>query len=270
MPASASASSSSASRASSLCCSVMLTISVSGSTSSVEPSGSSSWPARIWVPAGSPSIEISMFSGMLVASASICTVVFSVTTRVSEAASPTRWTRTSTVTFSPRRTATKSMCSMVRRIGSICTCLVSASWLVPSMSSSSSALAPPCLSAIIVSWPGRVTCTGLVAVAVEDRGDLVVATDPARGALAELGAGLGGDLLGGHAGGCSSGQWSAWSRASTRSRRHTARRHAGAPALSITESGVRSPSPRQPQQSSDGGAPPANPSRSVGWPRCPP
>ena len=111
------------------------------------------------MPAGSPSIEISMCSGMLVASASICTVVFSVTTTVSDAAVPDRWTRTSTVTFSPRRTATKSMCSMTRRIGSIWTALVSASWVVPSMSSSSSALAPPCLSAIIVSWPGRATCT---------------------------------------------------------------------------------------------------------------
>ena len=66
----------------------------------------------------------------------------------------------STVTFSPLRTATKSMCSRWRLIGSIWTSLVSASWLLPSMSSSSSALEPPCLSAIIVSWPGRVTWIG--------------------------------------------------------------------------------------------------------------
>ena len=39
------------------------------------------------------------------------TVAFSVTTRVSGAASPTTWTGTSTVTFSPLRTSTKSMCS---------------------------------------------------------------------------------------------------------------------------------------------------------------
>ena len=32
--------------------------------------------------------------------------------------------------------------------------------VVPSMSMYSSALEPPCLSAIIVSWPGRVMCTG--------------------------------------------------------------------------------------------------------------
>ena len=37
----------------------------------------------------------------------------------------------------------------------------------------------------------------LVAVAVDDGGDLVVAADAAGGALAELGARLGGDLLGG-------------------------------------------------------------------------
>ena len=71
-----------------------------------------------------------MNSGMWVASASTWTVAFSVTTSVSGAASPTRWTGTSTVTFSPRRTATKSMCSRTRRIGSTWTCLVSASWLV--------------------------------------------------------------------------------------------------------------------------------------------
>ena len=41
---------------------------------------------------------------------------------------------------------------------------------------------------------------GVVAVAVDDRRDLVVAADAARRALAELGAGLCGDLLGGHAG----------------------------------------------------------------------
>jgi len=37
----------------------------------------------------------------------------------------------------------------------------------------------------------------VVAVAVDDGGDLVVAADAAGSALAELGAGLGGDLLGG-------------------------------------------------------------------------
>ena len=128
MPASASASSSSASTSSAVGALVMLTIRVSSSVSSVEPSGSVSWPARIWVPISAPSMLTSIHSGMLVASASTETVVFSVTTSVSGAASPTRWMPTSTVTFSPLRTATKSMCSRVRRIGSICTCLVSASW----------------------------------------------------------------------------------------------------------------------------------------------
>ena len=41
----------------------------------------------------------------------------------------------------------------------------------------------------------------VVAVAVDDGGDLVLAADPASGALAELGALLGGDLLGGHGAG---------------------------------------------------------------------
>ena len=49
---------------------------------------------------------------------------------------------------------------LTRRIGSTWTCLVSARCSVPSKSRASSALAPPCLSAIIVSWPGRVTCSG--------------------------------------------------------------------------------------------------------------
>ena len=103
-------------------------------------------------------MSTSMNSGMWVASASTWTVEFSVTTRVSEAASPTVWIGTSTVTFSPRRTATKSMCSITRRIGSTWTCLLSTSCSVPSMSSSSRAFAPPCLSAIMVAWPGRVRC----------------------------------------------------------------------------------------------------------------
>ena len=74
-----------------------------------------------------PAMSTSMYSGMWVASASTWTVAFSVTTRVSGAASPTVWIGTSTVTFSPKRTATKSMCSSTRRIGSTWTCLVSAS-----------------------------------------------------------------------------------------------------------------------------------------------
>ena len=91
-----------------------------------------------------------MYSGMLVASASTCTVAFSVTTSVSETASPTTCTGTSTVTFSPLRTATKSMCSSTRRSGSTWISRARASCGLPSMSSSSSAFAPPCLSAIIV------------------------------------------------------------------------------------------------------------------------
>ena len=113
------------------------------------------------VPIWAPSTEISKYSGMWVASASTETTEFSVTTSVSGAASPTTWIGTSTVTFSPFFTSTKSTCSMWRVIGSIWICLVRPSWVLPSMSSSSSALAPPCLSASIVSWPGSVRCSGL-------------------------------------------------------------------------------------------------------------
>ena len=49
-----------------------------------------------------------------------------------------------------------------------------------------------------MSWPGRVMCTGSAAVAVHHGGDLVVAADLARGTLAELGAGLGDELVVGH------------------------------------------------------------------------
>ena len=139
-----------------------------------------------------------MYSGMWVASASTETVVFSVTTRVSGAASPTRWIGTSTVTFSPLRTATKSTCSMTRRIGSTWTCLVSASWLVAVDVELEQRVGAAVLERHhrVVARQGHVD--RVVAVAVDDGGDLVLAADAAGGALAELGALLGGDLLGGH------------------------------------------------------------------------
>src|SRR5690348_11888942 len=56
---------------------VTLTTSSSGSLSSVEPLGSSSALAWIWVPASAPSTETSMCSGMWVASASSEMVWFS-------------------------------------------------------------------------------------------------------------------------------------------------------------------------------------------------
>ncbi len=83
MPASASASASSASRASSETCAVTLTTSASASVTRVAPSGSSTWPARIWVPAARPSTETVMLSGMSVARTSSCRLVWSVVTTVS-------------------------------------------------------------------------------------------------------------------------------------------------------------------------------------------
>ena len=64
------------------------------------------------------------------------------------------------------------------------------------MSSSSSALAPPCLSAIIVSWPGRVRWITSLPWPYTTAGILFVAADAAGGTLAELGAQLRGDLVG--------------------------------------------------------------------------
>src|SRR6476661_2502595 len=160
IPASASASASSASRASSEMACVTLTTRASASVMSVAPSGSSTAPARICVPAWRPSTEMMTFSGMLVASASTCSVLWSSVTTVSGAASPSRCTATSTVTFSPLRTTTRSTWSMTGLIASRWTSLARASCSWPSMTIVSSALA--CLSAIIVSWPGSEMCTGSV------------------------------------------------------------------------------------------------------------
>ncbi len=137
-----------------------LTTRLSGSVAKVAPAGMVKPAARIWAPASRPSMDTSMFSGMLVASTSICTVGLSTLTTVSAAASPTVWTGTSTVTFSPLRTTTRSTCSMTGLIGSRCTSLARASCSFPSMTRVSRALA--CLRAIIVSWPGMVMWIGSV------------------------------------------------------------------------------------------------------------
>ncbi len=105
--------------------------------------------AWICVPADRPSTETTTFCGMLVASTSSWTVWDSTVTTVSTAASPSVWIWTSTVTFSPRRTTTRSTCSMSGLIGSRWTSLARARWLLPSTSISRSALA--LLSAIMVS-----------------------------------------------------------------------------------------------------------------------
>src|SRR6478609_2041776 len=122
IPASASASASSASRASAEMACVTLTTRASASVTSVAPSGSSTAPARICVPASRPSTE--------------------------------------TMTFSGWRTTTRSTWSMTGLIASRWTSLARASCSLPSMTIVSRALA--CLSAIIVSWPGSEMCTGSV------------------------------------------------------------------------------------------------------------
>ena len=139
---------------------VTLTIRISASVMSSAPSGSTRSRAKIWVPALTPSTETSILSGMWVASTASANVLFSSVTTVSTAAAPTTWTGTSTVTFSPRRTTTRSMWSMNRVSTSRWTSLARASWSLPSISTVRRALAS--LRAIIVWWPGRQMCTGSV------------------------------------------------------------------------------------------------------------
>ena len=111
MPASASASASSASSCSAVGAARIATTTWSGSPISVVPSGSATAPAWTLSPIWKPSMETSKWSGMLVASASTVSVTSCWSTRPSRSASPVSVTRTSTVTFSPRRTSSRSTCS---------------------------------------------------------------------------------------------------------------------------------------------------------------
>ncbi len=70
-----------------------------------------------------------------------------------------------------------------------------ASWVLPSMSRESRTLGVRRASSS--SWPGSVMWT-VGTVAVDHGGNLAVTADAAGGALAELGAGLGGELDLGH------------------------------------------------------------------------
>ncbi len=107
-------------------------------------------------------------------------------------------TGTSTVTFSPRRTTTRSTCSMKPLIGSRTTLLVSASCGEPAPAMVRTALRP--FSRItrgeLDGVEGEVHRVG--AVSVEDGGDAARATGAPGGALAELGTGLRVDLDVGH------------------------------------------------------------------------
>ena len=165
-----------------------LTTSISGSDTSVTPDGSVIEPAVNWVPISAPSTETVSCSGIDSASASISMVLVSWVTSVPCAASPSTTTLTSTVTFSPRRTTSRSACWMLRRIGWISSALVSASCSLPSMSRVSTALVPEWRSTAAKSWASSSRCCGSAAVAVEHRGHLAVAPGAARRALAGLGA----------------------------------------------------------------------------------
>src|SRR5680860_432167 len=112
MPSSASASASSASTSSAVRAWETLTTIASASVIRLAPSGSSMSAASSRVPASAPSTETVTFSGMCVASTSSSSVWWSTVTTVSGAASPSTCTPTSTWTFSPRRTMTRSTCSI--------------------------------------------------------------------------------------------------------------------------------------------------------------
>ena len=123
-----------------------------------------------------------MFSGMWVASASTGTVQFSVTTSVSDGVAH-GLDRDVDGDLLAGRTATKSTCSSTRRIGSTWTCLVSASWLV----ALDVELEQRVGAAVLERHHRGVAREGqvdrVVAVAVDDRGDLVLAADPAAAPL---------------------------------------------------------------------------------------
>ncbi|CPU64696.1 Uncharacterised protein [Mycobacteroides abscessus] len=140
------------------CGTEIVTTTSSGSVVSVAPEGSFTSPAVTVVPASRPSMETSTDSGRCVASASMARVCRSTRWMVPGADSPVTATGTSTATFSPFFTMSRSTCSMTLRTGSRWTSLAMASWPLPSSSMEKSAF--ECLSAIIVWWPGRVTCTG--------------------------------------------------------------------------------------------------------------
>ncbi|COV36572.1 Uncharacterised protein [Mycobacterium tuberculosis] len=94
-----------------------MTTNRSGSEIRLTPAGSAICPAVSWVPGSAPSMDTVNCSGIDSASASISMLLVSWVTRVSGPAWPSTTTLTSTTTFSPRRTTSRSACWMVRRIG---------------------------------------------------------------------------------------------------------------------------------------------------------
>ena len=139
---------------------VICTAMASGSVTRVAPAGSVMSPAWIAVPAWAPARSTSIEVGIEVASTSTESVFSTVVIRVPAAALPTWCSATSTVTFSPRRTSSRSTCSIVPRMASRWIAFGSASVGLPSTSRVSRAF--DCLSASMVAWPGSETCTGSV------------------------------------------------------------------------------------------------------------
>ena len=177
----------------------MLTISVSGSSSSVEPDGSFRSEAWIWVPTSAPSMSTSTYSGMWVASASSWTVAFSVTTSVSRAASP--FEVDGDLDGDLLAAADGDEVDVLEvAVDRVDLDLLGQRQLGLALDVE---LEQRVRAAVLEGHHRVVAREGdvdrLVAVAVDDGGDLVLAADAAGGALAELGARLGGDLLGGHA-----------------------------------------------------------------------
>ena len=137
-----------------------------------------------------PVTSTSIASGMLVASASIETVFSSMLISVSGAVSPVTCTGTSTVTFSPRRTTSRSTCSCLRVSGSRWTALVSASCSLPPQDDGQQGVAAAVAQrrGELAGRQGQVD--DVLAVPVQDGGDATLATGATGAALAELGAGL--------------------------------------------------------------------------------
>ena len=115
------------------------------------------------------------------------------------AASPVSTTGTSTVTFSPRRTRSRSTCSKCPLIGSRWIAFGRASSLAAVELEGEQHVGAAALSACANSWAGSARCAASCRARTGRRG-LAGPAGAAGAALAELGAGLGGDADLGHGG----------------------------------------------------------------------
>src|SRR6266540_1401034 len=137
----------------------------SGSSRIVAPDGALRSPTRRTSPICRPDTSPSIASGTAVTSASTlswCRSWSRMPPWTTPGASPTRWTGTDTVTFSPRRTTRKSTWVKVPRTGCRWTSRASARWRTLPSWSSSRALAPP----LRIAWPNARAsidrCSGLM------------------------------------------------------------------------------------------------------------